>query len=123
MKTYNLEETKQQALLKFTELCKEPDDWIINDNGELIFARNRNFEFDFGYGMLSVKCGEIEILRTMVKNNKYYKLTQNLVDYDRCKRLEIAMKVPYPLPPGFIETVPELTKPSLWSKFKTWMSP
>lgn len=123
MKTYNLEETKQQALLKFTELCKESDDWVINANGELIFARNRNFEFDFGYGMLSIKCGEIEILKTFVKNNKYYKLVQSLIDYDRCKRLVDAMQVTYFLPPGHIEILPELTKPSLWSKFKTWMSP
>lgn len=133
MNTCDLEETKHQALLKFEELCKEPDKWKNDSQRYYISCGRRwpdicceNYSIFFQDPIFEIVCGGFSLVRmksSLKKThaNKYYKLAKGLIDHRTCTRLMYAMKTPVEAEPFKVEELPEPIKPTLWSKFKTWM--
>lgn len=129
MNTCDFEETKHQALLKFEELCKEPDMW-----------EDSPYNFDFMCPALKrdryriyldthfiITCGGFVLLKMKAslkrtKANKYYKLAKGIEDPKMCNELLFAMQDDAPpIEPKTVTFLRPVEEPTLWSKFKTWM--
>lgn len=134
MNTCDFEETKHQALLKFEELCKEPDKWELTLDcagqmrGFYLYPdlRLNKYEIYFGHEF-RITCGGFVLLQMKAslkrtQSNKYYKLAKGLMDHRRCNLLRYAMKdnAP-PIEPKTVTFLRPVEEPTLWSKFKTWM--